>query len=42
MFRLRTIYLAAYRGFIEVRAKMGLTGKQIGAATALLMSRTAR
>jgi hypothetical protein len=42
MFRLFTIYLAAYRGFIEVRRKIGLTGKQMGAAATLIMSRTAR
>jgi hypothetical protein len=36
MFRLRTIYLAAYRGFTEIRMKMMLTGKQIGAAAALV------
>jgi hypothetical protein len=42
MFRLCTIYLGAYKGFIGVRGMMQLTGKQIGAAASLIMSRTGR
>jgi hypothetical protein len=38
MFRVCTIYLVVYRGFIGVRGMMGLTGKQTGAAAALIMS----
>jgi hypothetical protein len=38
MFRVCTIYLVVCRGFIGVRGMMGLTGKQTGAAAALIMS----